>query len=84
MRSPTYTYYERYGTEPYIYHMDLYRLEDVAWFASIWGLEILQDPTAILLIEWPEILESSIEPTKVVKIQSTGWDERKIEIDYNI
>jgi Threonylcarbamoyl adenosine biosynthesis protein TsaE len=41
---------------PAIYHMDLYRLEDYDIFVSIGGEEIAEDPTTIMLIEWPEIL----------------------------
>jgi tRNA threonylcarbamoyladenosine biosynthesis protein TsaE len=33
VRSPTYTYYQKYGSN--IYHFDLYRLEEYGTFASI-------------------------------------------------
>lgn len=33
VRSPTYTYYQKYGSN--IYHCDLYRLEDYSTFVSI-------------------------------------------------
>ena len=48
--------------------MDLYRLEDIESFSSIGGSEILENPKSILLIEWPQILEGYIEPTKVITI----------------
>jgi tRNA threonylcarbamoyladenosine biosynthesis protein TsaE len=54
VRSPTYTYYQKYSTS--IYHFDLYRLEDYDTFVSIGGEEILGDSCTITLIEWPEIL----------------------------
>ena len=54
VRSPTYTYYQKYDSN--IYHCDLYRLEDYSTWVSIGGEEISQDPDSIILIEWPEIL----------------------------
>jgi tRNA threonylcarbamoyl adenosine modification protein YjeE len=77
VRSPTYTYYQKYNT---IYHCDLYRLEDYSTWVSIGGEEIAQSPDSILLIEWPEILGTSIVPTKKVSIEMMETGERKITI----
>ncbi len=83
VRSPSYTYYERYhDTEKNIdiYHCDLYRVEDLWTFASIGGDEIVQDEQNIMLIEWPEMLEEYIEPTKIVRIELKEDWTREIEI----
>jgi tRNA A37 threonylcarbamoyladenosine biosynthesis protein TsaE len=60
--------------------MDLYRLDDIDSFSSIGWSEILQDPESIVLIEWPQILEEVITPTKIVEIRQLDGDSRVIEI----
>lgn len=72
VRSPTYIYYQKYGDN--IYHCDLYRLDSLADFSLIGGDDILEDPCNICLIEWPEILGESVQPTKSIHIaQGDGW-----------
>lgn len=80
VRSPTYTYYQKYGDN--IYHFDLYRLEDYDTFISIGGEEILSDASTIALIEWPEILGESVAYTKKVSItlMEDGGREVIVEI----
>jgi tRNA threonylcarbamoyladenosine biosynthesis protein TsaE len=77
VRSPTYTYYQKYND---VYHFDLYRIEDYATWTSIGGEEIQESNTSIMLIEWPEILENSINPTKKIHIEHLETGERKITI----
>lgn len=81
VRSPTYTYYEKYShpiTGKNIYHFDLYRIEDYTTFVSIWGEEIFADPNSIMLVEWPELLEGFVEATRVVRIGIGENNERSI------
>jgi tRNA threonylcarbamoyladenosine biosynthesis protein TsaE len=112
VRSPTYTYYQKYLPHPLapspqregeranpisldvslpsphgrragdevVYHFDLYRIEDIATFYSIWWMEILENPDTIALIEWPELIEDFITPTKKVSIQILENGEREIVI----
>ena len=79
VRSPTYTYYQRYGTS--IYHMDLYRLEDYATFVSIGWEEIIADKSTIALIEWPEILGDSLQPTKKISIEVMEDGRRRVMVE---
>ncbi len=79
MRSPTYTYYQKYGDN--IYHFDLYRLEDYETWVSIGGEEIAEDPTTIMLIEWPEILGDRVQYTQKVSINSMETGERKVVVE---
>ncbi len=84
VRSPTYTYYERYSdtaNNANIYHFDLYRIEDFSGFTSIGGEEIAADEKNIMLIEWPERIEGYIEPTRVVRITLWEKDERIFQIE---
>ncbi len=81
VRSPTYTYYEKYQQEnpkANIYHFDLYRIEDYSGFVSIWGEEIAEDERSIMLIEWPEKVEGYITPTKVVRMELRESDGARI------
>ncbi|NRH21292.1 tRNA (adenosine(37)-N6)-threonylcarbamoyltransferase complex ATPase subunit type 1 TsaE [Candidatus Gracilibacteria bacterium] len=82
VRSPTYTYYQKYTSESgqSIFHCDLYRLEDYNTWVSIGGEEISQDENSIILIEWPEILADTVIPTKKVSIELMETGERKISV----
>ncbi|MBX9809566.1 tRNA (adenosine(37)-N6)-threonylcarbamoyltransferase complex ATPase subunit type 1 TsaE [Candidatus Gracilibacteria bacterium] len=82
VRSPTYTYYQKYEN---IYHCDLYRLEDYSSWVSIGGKEIADDSESILLIEWPNIVSSDIVPSKTVQIEIIEDEMRKITItDFSV
>jgi tRNA threonylcarbamoyladenosine biosynthesis protein TsaE len=79
VRSPTYTYYQKYGDN--IYHFDLYRLEDYDTFISIGGEEILSDTSTIALIEWPEILGDTVQYTKKISIEVMEDGGREIVVE---
>lgn len=90
VKSPTYTYYNEYVGQTWIYkwkkinHFDLYRLKNYDEFFAIWGEEILDNNEWIVLVEWPEILEGYYNPDMVIKMKKTdNEDEREIEVMYN-
>jgi tRNA threonylcarbamoyladenosine biosynthesis protein TsaE len=60
VQSPTFTYASTYtGYNGTIYHhFDLYRLKNSADFIEAGFMEYLEDPTAYVFIEWPEIILS--------------------------
>jgi tRNA A37 threonylcarbamoyladenosine biosynthesis protein TsaE len=60
--------------------MDLYRLEDYETWVSIGGEEIAEDPTTIMLIEWPEILGDRIQYTTKISIEVMENGEREVKI----
>jgi tRNA A37 threonylcarbamoyladenosine biosynthesis protein TsaE len=66
---------------PAIYHMDLYRIEDYETWVSIGGEEIAEDPTTIMLIEWPEILGDRISYTSKISIEVMENGERKVMVE---
>ena len=79
--SPSFTLVNRYDARLTVYHLDLWRIEENAAFAV--GLdEILEDESAVIIIEWPERLKDFSFPQKTVrvKIEGDGDDERKITV----
>ncbi|MEI6711986.1 MAG: tRNA (adenosine(37)-N6)-threonylcarbamoyltransferase complex ATPase subunit type 1 TsaE [bacterium] len=75
--SPTYTYYQKYGNN--LYHFDLYRAGTLTDIMRIGADEILEDPHTICIIEWPDIIENTVHPTKIVNISVKG-EEHYFEI----
>jgi len=45
-------------------------------------MEILEDPNNIVLIEWPEIIENIITPTKKISIKILEDGTREVTISY--
>lgn len=81
--SPTFTLIHEYGDPVSVYHIDLYRLEEIEEVRRL-GIEDLFDANALVLIEWgerfPELLpEKRIE----VKLRQTGEGRRSIEVSGN-
>ncbi len=77
--SPTYALIQEYDSTPKVYHMDLYRLKSTD---ELWDLgmeDILLDDQAILLVEWPELLEEVLDVAFAkIGIQVISADERNV------
>ena len=82
--SPSFTLVNLYKTEKFdIYHIDFWRLNEKADVAKAVGLdEILEDETAIVIIEWSEkLLQKSFSNQIIkVKIEGDGDEPRTITI----
>lgn len=79
--SPTYTYYNKYNDN---YHFDLYRLSKYDEFFAIWGEDILDNNSWIILVEWPDIIEKYYKPDIIINISKTeNENERELDIVYN-
>lgn len=75
--SPTYTYYQSYPQN--LYHFDLFRVEHPDDLIRIGAEEIFDNPESICIIEWPEILAESVQPTKIITLtEIDGWREVSI------
>ncbi len=79
VRSPTYTYYQKYGRD--IYHFDLYRVESLDNIFLIGAMDIFENPRAICLIEWPEILTGSLRATKKISLSQSTDGTRTYTIE---
>jgi tRNA threonylcarbamoyladenosine biosynthesis protein TsaE len=80
--SPSFTLVNRYDAKFTVYHLDLWRIEENAAFAV--GLdEILEDETAVVIIEWSERLRDFSFHREVfrVEIVGEGDDERKVIVN---
>jgi tRNA threonylcarbamoyladenosine biosynthesis protein TsaE len=83
--SPTYSIVNEYEYNGplgngLIYHLDLYRLNDIEEALHI-GIEEYLDSGNYCLIEWPELIEALIDPSAVrIKIDIQPDSDRKISI----
>lgn len=82
--SPSFTLVNLYKTESFdVFHIDFWRLNENSDSAFAVGLdEILEDESAVVIIEWAERLQNFPFSAKVltVMIEGDGDDSRKISI----
>ena len=77
--SPTFTLIHEYG-EGRVYHIDLYRLDELREVATL-GLEEIFDRDGLVLIEWGERFPQLLPANRTeIRIRSIGDDEREIEV----
>ncbi|WP_198333724.1 tRNA (adenosine(37)-N6)-threonylcarbamoyltransferase complex ATPase subunit type 1 TsaE [Psychrobacter namhaensis] len=81
VKSPTYTLVEPYsilqedGTTKPVYHADLYRLQDPEELSFIGFDEYLDEPNALVIIEWPSRAVSYLPPPILFIDMTQGDDE---------
>jgi tRNA threonylcarbamoyladenosine biosynthesis protein TsaE len=82
VNSPTFTIVNRHEGRMRLYHLDLYRIAGGANEVYDLGLEeILAEPEAVVVIEWPERLGTFAVPNAYrVVITDLGTDDRRLEI----
>lgn len=84
--SPSFALVNLYKTEKLaVYHIDLWRLDAKADASTAVGLdEILEDPQAVAIIEWPDRLSSMPAAKRVIEISLTGDgdDPRTIDVRF--
>ncbi len=71
--SPTFVFRQRYGGDPPVEHLDLYRIEDSAELDEL-GLEDAFGPDRITLVEWPERAPALL-PRDVIDLEIAGTGE---------
>ena len=81
--SPSFALVNLYKTEEHnIYHIDLWRVDEGDAAFAVGLDELLEDPRAIVIIEWAERLGKYELPTRVIliDIEGDGDDPRRITI----
>ena len=82
--SPSFTLVNLYKTEKFdVYHIDLWRIDENSDAAFAVGLdEIIEDETAVVIIEWSERLREISFENKIIRvlIEGDGDDARRITI----
>ena len=83
--SPTFTVAQEYRTPDghWLYHLDMYRIDDEISAVAFGIEEYLFSPTAITLVEWPERIAKLLEGKKscvTIHITHEGDECRAIEL----
>ena len=80
--SPSFTLVNLYKTKKFdVYHIDLWRLDENSDVAFAVGLyEILEDETAVVIIEWSERLKNFPFPEKMIRVAIDGDETRQLRI----
>lgn len=78
--SPTFTLVHKYEGNTRVYHVDLYRIEDLQDLETL-GLEDIFSEQAVVIVEWPDRLKLRTD-WRIVRIQleHVAEDTRKILI----
>jgi tRNA threonylcarbamoyladenosine biosynthesis protein TsaE len=84
VNSPTFTIVNRHEGRMRLYHLDLYRIAGGANEVYDLGLdEILEEPEAVVVIEWPERLGHFAIPNAYrVVINDLGGDDRSVSVHH--
>jgi tRNA threonylcarbamoyladenosine biosynthesis protein TsaE len=78
--SPTFTLIHEHGSEGRVYHVDLYRLDELREVETL-GLEELFEREAVVLIEWGERFPQILPSRRTeIRLRVIGEAEREIEV----
>ena len=88
LQSPTYVLMKSYDIPNStlfnkLVHIDAYRLENPKQFSALMPEQFLQDPKALVCIEWPERVEGELpKPDLTINFSSEGMQEgeRSVEV----
>ena len=85
VKSPTFTIVEPYEmVSRNIYHIDLYRINTPSELSVIGLEEYINEPNAILFIEWPENSYGFLKKFDMkISLENSAEDERKCKIELN-
>ena len=78
--SPTFTLVHKYEGSARVYHVDLYRIEDLHDFETL-GLEDIFSEQAVVIVEWPDRLKLRTDwPVVRIRLEHVAEDTRRIVI----
>ena len=80
--SPTFTLLHEYvGPKVHLFHLDLYRLETEEQIAVLGLHEMMEEPNALVLVEWGERFESVVKMAEgEIAIEHGEGDERGLTV----
>jgi len=73
--SPTFTLIQEYATDPPLYHLDVYRIGQLAELEQM-GVEEYLHGDGICVIEWPERMEPLL-PGRTIRLRLKHLDESR-------
>jgi tRNA threonylcarbamoyladenosine biosynthesis protein TsaE len=80
--SPTFTLVHKYEGGTRVYHVDLYRIDDLHDFETL-GLEDIFSEQAVVIVEWPDRLRLRTDwPIVRIRLEHVAEDVRRIVMDY--
>jgi len=81
VNSPTFVIVNEYAGRLDIYHIDAYRLNSVSEFEML-GFDDFCYPQSVVLIEWADKIESTLQAIEYIRIEleHAGETKRKIHI----
>lgn len=78
--SPSFTLIHEYGNRNKVYHVDLYRIQDVRELATL-GLEDLLGQQVTTIVEWGERLGDDLPvPRLVIRMEHLSDEKRRITV----
>jgi tRNA threonylcarbamoyladenosine biosynthesis protein TsaE len=78
--SPTFTLVHKYEGSARVYHVDLYRIEDLDDLDTL-GLEDIFSEQAVIIVEWPDRLRLRTDwPIVRIKLEHVSEETRRISI----
>lgn len=78
--SPTFTLVHKYEGSTRVYHVDLYRIEDLHDLETL-GLEDIFAEQAVVIVEWPDRMKLRTDwPIVRIQLEHVAEDTRKILI----
>jgi tRNA threonylcarbamoyladenosine biosynthesis protein TsaE len=84
--SPTFTLLHEYvGPKFHLFHLDLYRLETEEQIAVLGLREMLEEPNALVLVEWGERFESVVKMADgEIAMEHGEGDERGLFVRWKV
>jgi tRNA threonylcarbamoyladenosine biosynthesis protein TsaE len=84
--SPTFTLLHEYvGPKVHLFHLDLYRLETEEQIAVLGLREMLEEPNALVLVEWGERFESVVKMADgEIAMEHGEGDERGLMVRWKV
>lgn len=79
--SPTFTLVHEYEGRLPVWHLDAYRLQGTEEAVDL-GIEEMTAAGGVIIVEWPERIESLVPPDRLaIHLEITGDEERRLRFE---